>query len=116
MAVQTKIHGQIFGTYSNRLLRHVAMTLLAIHPRADVRRMPKANVPFRIEPIDALPGDFLPLVRIGCELFDLGLVHRNRLMTCHAETDARNSSIRPLRYSLMAVGAVDIVLYVDFMI
>lgn len=74
------------------------------------------HVRFRIEPVDALPGNFLSFVRVGRKLLDLGLIHRNRLVTSHAETDARNSGIRALRHSLMTAGAVDIVLYVDFVI
>lgn len=92
------------------------MTLLAIHTGVDVRRMPEANVPFRIEPVDALPRHILAFVGVGCEFFDLGLVHRNRLMTSHAESDTRNSGIGSLSHSLMAAGAVDIVLYVNFVI
>jgi hypothetical protein len=78
--------------------------------------MPESDVPFGIKPVDALPRNVLSFVGVGRKLLDFRVVHGNRLVTCHAEADAGNSSVRPLRDSLMTACALHIVLQMNLVI
>src|SRR5579864_8600464 len=73
-------------------------------------------MPFGIKPVNALPGNVLSFVGVSCKLLDFRVVHGNRLVTCHTEADAGNSSIRPLRDSLMTACALHIVLQMNLVI
>src|ERR1700758_2062356 len=102
MAAQAKVHAQILRSNSNSLLRQITVTLLAIHSSVDMRGVPATDVPVGIGPVSALPGNIFSLVGISCELLDFRVVPRNPLVTCHAEADAGNSSIRSLCASVVA--------------
>lgn len=71
---------------------------------------------FWIKPINVLPRNVLSFVRVCCELFNFRLINGNGLMTGHAKADARKTGIRSLGHTLVATGAINVVLQMNFVI
>src|SRR5579863_360951 len=116
VAADAKVHGQVLRFYSDRLLRHIAVALLATDTRLDVRRMPELDVRCGIKPVDALPRRLLSFDSVGREFLDLRFVRGDHLMARHAKSDAWNSGVRPLRYACVATGALHAMLEMKFVI
>src|ERR1700674_3484434 len=116
MAANTKIHVQFLRLDRHRLLSHISVALLAIDSRANMGRMLESNVLRRIEPEHRLPGDVLFFGRISSNFLDLRIVGRNRLMARHTESDAGNSSVRPLSHPRVATSTLHAILKMNTMI
>jgi hypothetical protein len=116
VAIQTEAHRQILRPNGNSLLRQVAMAFFAANSGANMRRVPESDVLNRIEPVHALPGNVLAFIRVCRKLLDLRFLRRNHLMTRHAEADAGDSSVGPLRRSCMASHALQVFLEMNLVI
>jgi hypothetical protein len=95
VAIQTEVHRQIFRPNGNSLLRQVAMAFFAANFGTNVRRVHESDVLNRIEPVNALPGNVLPFIRVCRKLLDFRFLRGNYLMTRHAEGDTGNSGVWP---------------------
>src|SRR5262245_14774774 len=85
----------------------VAMTALALEPRADVRLVRKVRELRQL--VHADPGDrFLLRVKVG-ELLDLGLVRRGDLVTPHAALHRGKPGVLRAARVAVTVLAIDLV-------
>jgi hypothetical protein len=116
VATNAKFHIQVFRPHSHGLLSHIPMALLAIDSRANVWRMLESNMFRGIKPVHRLPGDVLFFVCVSGKFFDLRIVDGNRLMTRHAERDARDSGVWPLSYPGVATRTLQPLLKMNPMI
>src|SRR5258707_576780 len=105
VAVYAEAHVVVDGALGDRHGGEIAVTGLAVHARADVRRVVEAHVRFAGEAVDALPRDLDPLVGIAGHQLDQRLVGRDLTVADHAGLDAGNAGDRPLVGALVAVGA-----------
>ena len=88
VAIATRVHASrdFFLQHVARLYR--SMTLSALQPRLDVRRVAKEDE-IR-NSVDRHPGDCLALFGGGPDLRHIGAVRLHRLMALHAEVGGRN--------------------------
>src|SRR5262249_19385295 len=70
MTVHAEAHRVIAGALGDRHLREIAMAGGAVDVGADVRRVVEADVRAVREPVDALPGNLDPLLRVRGHFLD----------------------------------------------
>lgn len=116
MAGEAKVHAEIECLDGDRLLRHVAVALLAGNSSVDMRCMPEPNVRSGIKPEDSLPGDLLAFGSEAGQFLDFRFIRCNHLMACHTKGDARNSRVGSLGHASVTAAALQIMLEVNFVI
>ena len=115
VTINAKAHRYVHRARGDGYLRHVSVANLAVHARADVRRVIELEVRQCSETIYALPGDFFASLEVRGQFFNFGFVRGDDLVTGHTDLDAWNAGVRPRIRSHMTIGTMHPDFYkVDF--
>ena len=115
VTIEAKAHGHIHRAHGDSCLSHVSVANLAVHARADVRRMIELDVRQRAVTIYSLPRDFLISLEVRGHFFNFGFVSGDDLVTGHTDLDTWDSCVRSRIHSHMTIGTMHPNFYkVDF--